>query len=433
MSDNPSQKGDIVAPAGYTLAVAPTLWVVTELYYPEETSTGYYMTRIAEGLTDIFNVKVLCGQPNYSARGVRAPRHETHNDVEIVRAGGSTLDKNVLLFRLINMLTLSTTIFFKSVFRFRSGDQVLVVTTPPSLPFIVALACLLKGAAYTLLIHDNYPELMIAAGKAREGSAFARVMNFFNRWLYKYAAKIIVVGRDMLTLIKAKTEGLGVPLTVIPNWAELETVWPEKREDNQLLAELGLLDKLIFLYAGNLGHPNDVETIIDAAEMLKDTPEIHFIFLGAGAKEPLVRNAVRERNLTNITMLAPRPRSEQVIFLNACDVALVSLVPKMRGVSMPSRTYNILAAGKPLLGIIEDDTELAQVIAEEDVGWCSPPGDAHRLLATIMEIYGDQSKLSTIGRRARDAALAKYSLATALDHYRTELVQPVLSRKADTT
>ncbi len=72
-----------------------TLWVVTELYYPEETSTGYYLTRIAEGLTDEYEVKVLCGQPNYSARGVRAAKREIHKRVEIFRSFGTTLDKNI--------------------------------------------------------------------------------------------------------------------------------------------------------------------------------------------------------------------------------------------------------------------------------------------------------------------------------------------------
>src|SRR5215212_3629233 len=173
------------------------LWIVTELYYPEETSTGYYLTRIAEGLADDFDVKALCGQPTYSARGIVAPKHEIHNGVEIFRASGTTLDKNVIVFRLLNMLTLGLSVFFKALRNFRAGDKVLVVTTPPTMPFVVALATLLKGASYTLLIHDNYPEILIAVGKANPGSLLAKAISFFNRWLYKYAAKIIVVGRDM--------------------------------------------------------------------------------------------------------------------------------------------------------------------------------------------------------------------------------------------
>src|SRR4028119_547284 len=87
------------------------LWVVTELYYPEDNQTGYYLTRIAEGLADDFDVRVICGQPNYAARGTRAPRRERHRGVEIHRVWGTTLDKNVLVFRLLNMLTLGVSMF----------------------------------------------------------------------------------------------------------------------------------------------------------------------------------------------------------------------------------------------------------------------------------------------------------------------------------
>lgn len=147
-----------------------TLWVVTELYYPEETSTGYYLTRTAEDMTEAFDVKVICGQPNYSARGIRAAKHEIRNDVEIFRAAGTTLDKNVIVFKLINMVTLGIGVFVKGLFNFRAKDRLLVVTTPPTLPFVTAVAALLRGAHYVLLIHDNYPEILFAAGKSKENS-----------------------------------------------------------------------------------------------------------------------------------------------------------------------------------------------------------------------------------------------------------------------
>lgn len=408
--------------SGQHLSIKKTLWIVTELYFPEETSTGYYLTRIAEGLTDTFNVKVLCGQPNYSQRGARAPKHEVRNAVKIFRAAGTTLNKNVILFRLINIATLSLTIFLQSFFRFRAGDGVLVVTTPPSLPFIAAISALFRGASYTLLIHDNYPEILIAAHKIRETSVIAKGLNVFNRWLYKYTAKIIVVGRDMKKLLETKTRGLDIPIVTIPNWAELETVRPESRAENRLLKELGLADKFIFLYAGNMGHPNDIETIVSCAGKLKQNPNIHFIFLGAGVKEPWLRKVAAEQNLTNITILEPKPRGEQIVFLNACDVALVSLVTRMRGVSMPSRTYNILAAGKPILAIVEDDTELTRVIEEENVGWSVPPGEPQLLFDKILEIYGKRRDLDKFGLRAREAAIAKYSLDVAIERYRSELV-----------
>ena len=394
------------------------LWVVTELYYPEETSTGYYLTRIAEGLAHDFDVKVLCGQPNYSARGTLAPKREIHRDVEIFRVIGTRLDKNVIAFRLVNMLTLGASVLWRALRNFKAGDKVLVVTTPPSMPFIVAVAALFKGAAYTLLIHDNYPEILVAAGKARPDSFLTRTLSFFNRWLYKYAAKIIVVGRDMHELLTKKTEGLDIPIVTIPNWAELESVAPAPRSNNELLVELGLTDKFVFLYAGNLGYPNDLESIVESANILRSREDLHFIFLGTGVKRKWLENRVRDLSLENITILDPRPRSDQTVFLNGCDVALVSLVRNMVGVSMPSRTYNILAVGRPILALTEESSELARVVREDRVGWVVPPGDPALLAETILGILDERTHLTAMADSARSSALDKYSLQAALEKYR---------------
>jgi glycosyltransferase involved in cell wall biosynthesis len=289
------------------------------------------------------------------------------------------------------------------------------------MPFVVALASLLKGSSYILLIHDNYPEILIAVGKSTPDSFVAKTISFFNRWLYKYAAKIIVVGRDMHDLLVRKTSGLDIPIVTIPNWAELESVSPAPRAENQLLHELGLSDKFVFLYAGNLGHPNDLESIVECARMLQDRTELHFIFLGAGVKRKWLENQVEQLALENITILDPRPRSEQSIFLNACDVALVSLVKNMVGVSMPSRTYNILAAGRPVLALTEERSELARVVEEDKIGWVVSPSDPTSLAAAVVEIMDNRNKLIAMAESARRSALKKYSLETALEKYRNAI------------
>lgn len=397
------------------------LWVVSELYYPEETSTGYYLTKIAEGLAEDFEVKVLCGQPNYFKRGVRAPAREIHKGVDIRRCAGTTLDKNVIAFRLINMLTLGMSVFFKALFNFKKNDVVLVVTTPPSMPLIVALAARIKGAKYVPLIHDNYPELAIAAGKLKADSIVSQLTRSFNRWLYKRARKIIVVGRDMKELVSKKLGDAQVPVAVIPNWGETEELEPRPKEENGLLKELGLTDSFVFLYAGNMGHPNDMESIVACAEKLKEDERFHFLFLGSGAKRKWLEAETAEKDLKNITLLSPRPRTEQNDFLNGCDVAIISLVPGMWGVSMPSRTYNTLAVGKPILALTEAGSELALVVEEEGIGWSVPPNEPEKLLAAIFIAYEKRGEFEEMRERARTAALEKYSLRSAIERYREEL------------
>lgn len=400
---------------------AKRLWILTEVYYPEEISTGYYLTSIAEGLADTFSVKVLCGQPKHMARGMTAPKREIKNGVEIYRVSATTLDKNVLVFRLINMFTIGVAMFYNSLRRFRKGDRILVVTAPPTMPITTALAALLRGSSFTVLVQDSYPEILVAVGALKKTSLAVSIIDLFNRWVYKYAAKIIVMGRDMNELFLQKTEGLDVPITTIPNWSDLETIHPTPREENSLLKELGISDKFVFLYAGNIGHPTDVETIIGSAEQLLGNKEIHFLFIGAGVKKKWVESRVHDRSLDNVTVLDYHPRSEQVIFLNACDVGLIALINGMWGTAMPSRTYNIMATGKPILALTDDGSELARVIDEEALGWHVSPGKCEQLTATILQIYENRGDLAEMGKRARTASVEKYSLKDAVAKYRNAL------------
>ena len=399
------------------------LWVITELYYPENNQTGYYMTKIAEGLTESFNVKVICGQPNYAARGTFAPKREVHKKAEIFRVWSTTLDKDVIIFRLINMLTLGVSIFLKIVLRINSGDKVLVVSAPPSLPFIAALAAKIRGVEYSLIIQDKYPETLIAVGKAKADSTFVKILNRLNEWLYRNCEKIVVVGRDMRELVQSqiKTKNSNSPLMpqleVIQNWAALEEVEPSVRSENVLLKELGISDKFVFLYAGNMGHPQDIESIMECADRLKNDERFHFLFIGSGVKKKWLENEVESKSLRNVTVLAPRPRNEQRIFLNACDVGLVPLVEKMRGVAMPSRTYNFMAAGKPVLALAEKDSEVERVIEEDKIGWTVPPSKPDALLQMICKIYEEREELYEMGKRARHFALEKYSVDVAVQKY----------------
>jgi colanic acid biosynthesis glycosyl transferase WcaI len=397
------------------------LWLVCELYYPELTSTGHYVTQIGTGLAQDFDVKAICAQPNYSAKGVSVPKRDEHHGVDIYRVWSTTLDKNFLPFRLINMMTVGISMFLRSLFSFRRGDKVLVATAPWTLPYSTALAASIKGAEYTVLLHDIYPDTLTAIGKLRPSSSIFRSLEFLNRRLYRHAESLIVVGRDMQDKVREKLLGREVPVVVIPNWSDLEEVWPTPRSENPLLADLGIADKFVFMSAGNIGRPNDVETVVNAAEKLLGNTDIHFVFLGSGAKKAWIEKQVSELRLTNVSLLEPRPRQDQVLFLNAADVGLIPLVAGMYGLAMPSRTYNFLAAGKPLLALCDDGSELARVIDEENVGWHIVPGDPDRLAELIASIAADRAQLEEMGKRARAAAEFKYSPQGAIELYRRAL------------
>jgi colanic acid biosynthesis glycosyl transferase WcaI len=395
------------------------VWVVSELYYPELTSTGYFLTGIAEGLALDYRVSVLCAQPSYGARGVMAPSRETIQGVEVRRCWSTTFDKNKLLFRIANLITISLSVFWAALFRFHRGDIVIAVTNPPLLPYLMVLACRVKGARFVLLVHDVYPEVFTKIGILKPESPAVRVLDRASRWLYNTADCIIVLGRDMQQHVVKKLTAIRNQVLIASNWGDIETIYPQPLGTNRLLKNLGLTDKFVVQYCGNIGRTHGIEDLIDSAELLLEQRQIHFVLIGWGAKKRWACEQQEIRKLENLTILNPLPSQDLCDGLNACNVALVSFSKGMAGISVPSRLYNILAAGKPLLAVCDIDSELATVVKEEGIGWVIPPGRPDLVVSALQEAKGDLSVLRSMGERARKAAETKYTSKHVLEVYKT--------------
>jgi colanic acid biosynthesis glycosyl transferase WcaI len=393
------------------------VWIVSELYYPEETSTGHFMTDIAEGLAKVFIVRALCARPSYSQRGRRVPSREIHNRVDIRRCFSTTLNKDILAFRIANLLTISISIFVAALINFREGDCVLVVTNPPLLPYVTMLACRLRRAKCVIRVDDVYPDILVATGILKKKSIPYLILDYFTRKLYSGAERIIVLGRDMEGLVSRKMSCHQDRIHMITNWADLDLISPASKKDNILLNELGLTEKFIVQWAGNMGHPHEVNSLLEAMIRLRENLEIHFLFIGSGYKRMWLESKVEHQALNNATFLGNRPRTEQQNFLNACDIAVSSLISGMVGISVPSRTYNILAAGKPILAIGEPDSELGLLLSEENLGWVVPPGSPERIVDRILEVYAKPGLLAEMGRHARIVVEAKYSSESGIKSY----------------
>ncbi len=391
------------------------VFVVSELYFPEETSTGYLLTKTAEGIAAEIPVTAICSQPTYSARGTRAPARERRNGVDIERCAGTTFDKNSLAGRALNAVTISLSLWWRVLMRIRRGDAVIVVTNPPFLPFGVLVACRLRGARCALLVHDVYPEVLVAAGLSRSSSVVARVARLATQWLYRHSDRVIVLGRDMETLAQRKLDGDGSKIVVIPNWADAEEIVPTPKATNPLLGELALSGSFVVQYAGNMGRTHGLETLFAAAQRVRG--EVRWLFIGSGAKKGWLEKSIAREGMTTMTVLGNRPREDQPVFLTACDVAVISFVPGMAGVSVPSRMYNIMAAGKPIIAVADGESELAQVVSEEQIGWVIRPGDVDGLVALLDRIAGEPELLREYGARARAVASTKYARPVAIERY----------------
>jgi colanic acid biosynthesis glycosyl transferase WcaI len=378
------------------------------------------VTGIAQGLAVDHDVAVLSGQPSYAARGVRAPRQEVRRGVAIWRCRATTFDKDRLLFRLLNLATLSVSIFGNAVMRFRKGDTVVVVTNPPTLPFAALTAAWIRGARCVLLVHDVYPDVLVATGWFSRGSLVTRMIRAIQRGLYRSMHKIVVIGRDMEALLGRQLIRRD-RIVIISNWADLADVQPADRARNALLAQFGLADKFVVQYSGNMGRTHGLENLLEAIEKLRAHEGIHFLLIGSGAKKLWVEQRAAGRRLANMTVLPYQPRDALAISLNACDLAVISFAPGMAGVSVPSRMYNVMAAGKPILAIADPNSELAQVVREDDIGWVVTPDKPEEIVDAILAAKSDPSGLAAMGARARTAAEQKYRYDGSIASYRTLL------------
>ena len=402
--------------------MANRLWLISEFYFPDENSTGHLITQIAEGLSRTEEVHVLSGR--CVCRKIVPEKGVTNrNRVFIERVNSSGFNKDILFLRLINIISLSVRIFLRLLQNLHRDDKVLVVTNPPALPFMAALACWLKRAEYSILMFDLYPDVLVATKILSKRNPFTMILCRMTNILFRYSQYIIVLGRDMSHLLSRKYRGTRDRIIVIPNWGDIDIVTPKNTNQNAILKELSINDKFIVQYAGNIGRTHNVELLLECAELLKDKTDICFLFIGDGAKKTWLTESVGKRNLRNVIIKTFYSRERQSDVHNACDIAVVSFIPGMAGISVPSRIYNIMAAGKPILAITDPESELAMVVQEENIGWVVTSYQAQDVVDIIIDARGNKAMLVEMGIRARKAAEEKYSFEKIIPLYRKAMIK----------
>ena len=394
--------------------------VISELYYPEQNATGYFLTGIAEGLAkNGFRVTVLCGQPTYNKRGVKAEKEETRNAVQIKRCLATTFDSKNILGRLINFFTISFSIALSAISRIKREDKVFVVTNPPLLPFLIRLICWLKGAQFFLLVHDVYPDVFVPLGLIKKSSLVYKLLSKLNVLLFESAHKIVVLGRDMYELVQKKGGNLNhKKITIIENWADINQISLIDKEVCPIVKKHKLKDQFIVQYSGNHGRTHDLISLVKAAEILKDKKDITFLFIGSGSGKKALVNYVKNKGIKNVIFEDYVEFSQLNYALNTSDLFVISFKKGMSGISVPSRLYNLMAAEKPILASVDSNSEVAQVLHEELIGKSVDPSSPSALAEQILYFKNNPSEVKLMADRARKAAETKYSSSVIEEKYK---------------
>jgi len=223
----------------------------------------------------------------------------------------------------------------------------------------------------------------------------------------------------MRDVVAQKLRGQDDKLAIIPNWGDADEIAPVDRAANPFRAAHGLQNKFVVQFSGNIGRTHDVELILQAASLLRERDDILFLFVGYGGKSGLIARAERE-GLGNVRFLPRQPRETLGAMLAASDVTVIPLIGGMYGLSVPSRMYNVMAAGVPIVAIADSRSELALAVTEEEAGWVLDEREASVLAGLIGSLAtpGGRDECVRRGAAGRAAVLARYSLAAVLESYR---------------
>jgi colanic acid biosynthesis glycosyl transferase WcaI len=389
--------------------------VVSQHYPPDSSTTATIMSAIANYLARQRPVLVLSG-----SAGSESDNPGNPNDPQIVQLRNRMAGKAALIRRATAEILFAVRVFLSLLRRLQRGDMALTVTAPFVLPYAVAAAARLKRARSALIMHDLFPDVLVMAGLLKPTSLATRAIRAINGVMFRTLDAIITIGRDTEELLLRYKSVRREKIRLIPNWATLEPAVRPIAADNPYRRNAA---RFVVGLSGNLGFTHDPEIVFEAARLLQDDPDIHFILSGWGIGFERLEAMQSDTSLANVSLVERVPNDDLEVFLSAADVWIIPYRRNVAGVSVPSRFYNLLAVGRPVIIVSECDAEAALTVSEHRLGWVVSPGDAGELARTIRLAAGSQHDPSLAERAA--AIARRFNFADAMAAY-SELADRLL-------
>lgn len=414
-SRSPSVSVSTARPA----APAGKIVLVSQHYAPYPSTTAGYMTDIARELARQSQVIVLSSSPQSATMAPAKP-----GEPEVIEIKSWWPEKSALVSRSVAAVLFAIQVFVAVMKHTRKEDVLLCVTTPFTTPYTVALAARIRRAASALIIYDLYPDSLVMAGFLHPSSILTKFLRWTNQAMFTRLDSIVVIGRDMTAKLLEYPHISADSISLIPNWATLPVDYREFDADNPFRVRCG--GRFIAAMSGNAGFTHDPESVFEAARILKDNPEIHFLLSGEGVGWAKIKEMQTATPLPNVTLLERVPDAQLESFLSAADIWIIPYRRNNTGVSVPSRIYNLLAVGRPVIICSEPDAEAALLVREEDIGWVVPPENADAIAEAISAAAAAQAATREKGHRATVVA-SRYTGPIALKAYRN-LMNDLLDR-----
>lgn len=386
---------------------------VNRFFHPDPAPTGLHAADVAFDLAATGRmVHAVTSRLAYDGEGLDHLAEETVRGVRVHRIWTTDFGRGTLIGRACDYASFHLAAGWQLLRMLGAGDIVVAKTDPPLISVVAALAALLRGARLVNWLQDVYPETAARSGMWLARGPLGVLARGLRDWSLRRAVVNVVLGERMASEVRRLVPGARV--RVVQNWADGKAIRPMMTEAGTLRREWRLESMFIAGYSGNLGRVHDCETLLAAARLLANEPDLVVAFVGGGFH--MMR--VLATGLPNVAVRGYVPEERLGESLAAFDVHLVTLLPDFEGLIVPSKFYGAMAAGRAVIFVGDLDGEIARLIAAHGCGVTVAPGDAAGLAAAIRDLRASPEKLRAMGERARAAFEREWDEPIALARWR---------------
>lgn len=355
-------------------------------------ATGYLFIDVINAFAGQFDCELYTGQIDV----MKTDLNDSVKRNMLIRYNRNVAYKRIYTWGMYTLQLLIKTMFKKKT------DELFIVTNPPFAPFVGYFLNKIKGTKYHLLIYDVYPDALVNFGIIKKHSWLDKAWSRWNKKLLQKASTIYSLSNNMASLIKQYNPGVNVE--VIHNWTDTSLFSPKEKEYNPFAKQYAQEDKITVMYSGNMGATHAVEKIADLAAAFKNDSNFGFMLIGDGAKRELIAAIKEKKQLDNLIMLSYQPVDVLPYSLTTADIGIVTLSAGAEDLSVPSKTYNLLAAGVALLVIASPNSELAKLVLEYDCGQQFEEHEDQEMIAFLKSIENNKARLEQMKANARKAS-----------------------------
>ena len=375
------------------------LLFINRFYFPDEAATAQLLTMAAEDLVGKdCGVTVIAGQIDYLTAKRQYREDDHRHGVSVLRVWSTAFGSRSTIGRIFDYLTFYAAAAWAAMLR-HDVDCVVVWSDPPLMSVLAVALGRLKRWKSIVWLQDVFPDNAVQAGFFRLRFP-AWGLTRLARWSLRRADHVVVVGRCM----KQRLLEDGVArerMTVIPNWADGASLRPVDHGDNWFRKEHAQGAQVVVMYSGHLGVVHDWCALMHLLRSLRSVPDVMFLFVCHGPGRQVLEGWVGREGLVNVGFLDRQPRGALPYSLSAADVHLVTLRNDMAGLSVPSKTYGIMAVGRPIVFIGPKDSETAMTVSESGCGEVVDPEDANRAVHVILQLSSDRRRREDLGAAGR--------------------------------